>query len=284
MQKLEVSARAGSRRVEFSVTPSRFAAYYRYARGGSERWRIASGLKEMTMRNCSLLSLVLVAAISSSPVFAEGRQNAAGGVAANDRTTFYEVPLKCLAAPKIACGSRSKPVLFSLERRPAVAEAWVNRSGTVIAVVWKADSTAATRAAVISEMTSLHELSFRELGKDERLDPEHTFLARTNWYRSMDTGKLSEEEAHIIVERLVRRLVAEAPTAAPKAESLTARLFDVLRPYLLDSAGQSLTHVDLITVQNKLLSETRAQLDPAEFRAFENALVLPAFRPVGDES
>jgi hypothetical protein len=236
------------------------------------------------MRNFKLLSLVQVAAILASPVFADGQHSAAGGMAANDRTTFYEVPLKCVAAPQIACGSRSKPVLFSLERRPAVAEAWVNRSGTLIAVLWKANSTAAARATVISEIASLHDLSFRELGKDERHSPEQAFAVRTNWYRSADTGKLTEEEAHIIVERLVRRLVAEAPTAAPKAESLTARLFDVLRPCLLDSAGQSLTHVDLITVQNKLLSEARAQLDPAEFSAFENALVLPAFRPVGDES
>jgi len=246
--------------------------------------RKARGLKETTMRRFKLLSLVLVAAMLGSPVFADGPQSAAGGMAANDRTTFYEVPLKCLAAPQIACGSRSKPVLFSLERRPAVAEAWVNRRGTVVAVVWKADSTAATREAVIREIASLHELSFRELGKDERLDPEHTFATRISWYRSADTGKLTEEEAHIIVERLVRRLVAEAPTAAPKAESLTARLFDVLRPSVLDSTGQSVTHVDLLAVQNKLLSEARARLDPAEFSAFEDALILPAFRPVGDES
>jgi len=236
------------------------------------------------MRRFKLLSLVLVAAVLATPVFADGQPSAPRGMAANDRTTFYEVPLKCLAAPQIACGSRAKPVLFSLERRPAVAEAWVNRSGTRVAVVWKADSTPATRAAVISEIASLHEMSFRELGKDERLEPAHTFATRINWYRSADTGKLTEEEAHIIVERLVRRLVAEAPTAAPKAESLTARLFDVLRPSVLDSKGQSVTNVDLLAVQNKLLSEARAQLDPAEFSAFENALILPAFRPVGDES
>jgi hypothetical protein len=174
--------------------------------------------------------------------------------------------------------------LFSLERRPAVAEAWVNRRGTLVAVVWKADSTAATREAVISEIASLHDPPFRELGKAERLDPEHTLAARTSWYRSADTGKLTDEEARIIVERLVRRLVAEAPTAAPKAELLTARLFDVLRPCLVDSKGESVSHIDLIAVQNKLLSEARAQLDPTEFSAFEDALVLPAFRPVGDES
>jgi len=84
------------------------------------------------MRRFKLLSLVLVAAILATPVFADGQQSEAGGMAANDRTTFYEVPLKCNSAPQIACGSRAKPVLFSLERRPAVAEAWVDRRGTVV--------------------------------------------------------------------------------------------------------------------------------------------------------
>jgi len=240
-------------------------------------------LKGMTMHKFKLLNVILLGATLVSPAFAGRQESAAGRTAASDRTTFYEVPLKCPAAPQIACGGRSKPVLFALERRPAVAEAWVNRSGTVVAVVWKADSTAAARTAVIDDIASLHDLPFRELGKDERLAPEQTFASRTDWYRSADTGKLSEEEARIIAARLVRRLVAEAPTAAPKAESLSMRLFDVMRPEVVDDAGRSVGHVDLLTLQNKLLTAARDQLDAAEFSAFEDALILPGFRPIGDE-
>ena len=57
-----------------------------------------------------------------------------------DRISFYEVPLVCPAAPEIGCGSRSKPILLQLEREEAVAEAWLNRPGTVIAVVWKPET------------------------------------------------------------------------------------------------------------------------------------------------
>src|SRR6266849_4002430 len=56
------------------------------------------------------------------------------------RISLYEVPLVCPAAPEIGCGSRSKPVLLALEQQPAVAEAWLNRAGTVMAVVWKAEA------------------------------------------------------------------------------------------------------------------------------------------------
>src|SRR5688572_33421877 len=51
--------------------------------------------------------------------------------------TFYETPLVCNAAPEIGCGSRAKPALLELEKNPAVAEAWLNRPGTVIAIAWK---------------------------------------------------------------------------------------------------------------------------------------------------
>src|SRR5258708_16867020 len=51
--------------------------------------------------------------------------------------TFYKTPLVCNAAPTIGCGSRAKPVLLEMEKNPAVKEAWLNRSGTMLAIVWK---------------------------------------------------------------------------------------------------------------------------------------------------
>ncbi len=53
---------------------------------------------------------------------------------------FYKVPLVCNAAPTIGCGSRAKPVLKDFEESKEVSEAWLNRAGTVIAVVWKEES------------------------------------------------------------------------------------------------------------------------------------------------
>lgn len=56
---------------------------------------------------------------------------------APDRIDFYQVSLRCRAAPGLGCGSRAKPLLLELERNPAVAEAWLNRAGTLVAVVRK---------------------------------------------------------------------------------------------------------------------------------------------------
>src|SRR5215831_5535476 len=57
-----------------------------------------------------------------------------------DDVSFYKVPLVCPAAPHIGCGSASKPLLVELERSGVVAEAWLNRAGTVMAIVWSAQS------------------------------------------------------------------------------------------------------------------------------------------------
>jgi len=231
----------------------------------------------------SLINVILVATALAGSAWASGAETVAGGASANNDTTFYEVSLECPAAPQIACGGRSKPVLFALERRAAVAEASVNRSGTRVAVTWKAGSTASSRKAAIDDVASLHDLSFRELGKEERHDVEHDFAARAGWYRSADTGQLSEDESHFIAERLVRRLVAQAPTAASKAESLTARLFDVIKQDLVDGTGQSNSNVNEASLQDRLLSAARDLLNATEFDAFKSALQR-GYHPVGNES
>jgi hypothetical protein len=52
-----------------------------------------------------------------------------------DRVSMFAVPFKCEAAPQIGCGSISKPILLELEGNPAISEAWLNRTGTILAVV-----------------------------------------------------------------------------------------------------------------------------------------------------
>src|SRR3989441_12521464 len=73
--------------------------------------------------------------------------DALAGVAA-DRVSVFKAPLVCPAAPQIGCGSASKPILLDLERQPGVLEAWLNRAGTIIAVVWKPESDAENHSKV----------------------------------------------------------------------------------------------------------------------------------------
>jgi hypothetical protein len=95
--------------------------------------------------NRTILALGFASLIGASLLRAE-EDNA--GVAPN-RISFFAVPLQCPAAPQIGCGLVSKPILVELEHQPTIKEAWLNESGTLIAVVWRnsADPEAGTNAA-----------------------------------------------------------------------------------------------------------------------------------------
>ena len=56
---------------------------------------------------------------------------------AKQRISLYQAELVCPAVSQIGCGSAAKPLLLELERDPHIAEAWLNRAGTIVAVVWK---------------------------------------------------------------------------------------------------------------------------------------------------
>src|SRR5260370_39252477 len=53
--------------------------------------------------------------------------------------SVYQVPWVCPAAHQIGCGSHAKPILLELEQNPGVSEAWLNRQGTAVGVVWEPD-------------------------------------------------------------------------------------------------------------------------------------------------
>src|SRR5439155_3012835 len=83
-----------------------------------------------------------------------------------DRISLFKVSLQCPAAPQIGCGSASKPILLDLERQPGVIEAWLNRAGTMIAVVWKPDSDAEMRRNVTAELKEDHATEIKGESRD----------------------------------------------------------------------------------------------------------------------
>ena len=115
--------------------------------------------------------------------------------------TFYETPLVCNAAPEIGCGSRAKPALLALEKNPAVKEAWLNRPGTVIAIVWKDKSETETVAKPIFEENNIE---FTELNEKDAKEYHKTFPKENAWYRGANVDVLSTEEASTIAETAVK--------------------------------------------------------------------------------
>src|SRR6266404_4300297 len=160
------------------------------------------------------LTLALAGGLLYAP-FASGAENATTVTA--DRISVFKAPLVCPAAPQIGCGSASKPILLDLEKQPGVLEAWLNRTGTIIACVWKPESDAETRSKVA---TDLKEDRVTELQGDSRDKAVQDFSSGKGWYRGAEVDRLSEEEAGIIAARLVQRVKAKTTLSKEKAEAL----------------------------------------------------------------
>src|SRR5947209_2940226 len=73
--------------------------------------------------------------------------------------TFYHVPMVCNAAPSIGCGSRAKFVMLDLMKDPTVKEAWLNRQGTIMAIVWREATSETARKQTLKTVFSVHEIN-----------------------------------------------------------------------------------------------------------------------------
>ena len=194
---------------------------------------------------------VLVTGLFYVPL-ASAVQNAA--VATPDRISVFKVPLVCPAAPQIGCGSASKPILLDLERQPGVLEAWLNRAGTIISVVWKPESNAEARRNVAAELKEDHATEMQGKSREEAVKD---FLSGKGWYRSADVDRLSEEEADIIAARLVRWVRAKSGLAKDKAEGLQRAFSDVLRK---DLTGKSVGPNHLEDIAREYLGQEQIKI------------------------
>ena len=150
------------------------------------------------------------------------------GFIVNDKTTskeskvsFYETPLVCNAAPEIGCGSRAKPALLELEKNPAVKEAWLNRPGTVIAIVWKDKI---KTDDVVKPILDENNISFTELKEREVTAYKQTFRKTNLWYRGADVDKLSLEEASTIAQTTIQPALESNLITAVEAESIRTEI------------------------------------------------------------
>jgi len=217
--------------------------------------------------------LVLMSALAYATL-ASAAENAAA--ATPDRISVFKVPLVCPAAPQIGCGSASKPILLDLERQPVVLEAWLNRAGTIISVVWKPDSDAETRRNVAAELKEDHATELEGKSRDNAVK---NFLSGKGWYRGADVDRLSEEEADIIAARLVRWVQAKTVLTKDKAEGLQHAFSDTLRK---DLTGKS-------TGPNRLEDVARQYLDEGQIKILKEAIkdevaIENGERPVPNEN
>jgi hypothetical protein len=148
------------------------------------------------MKKIALLSSLIIPLLVVVGFIATDKTKSNG-----ESVSFYETPLVCNAAPEIGCGSRAKPALLALEKNPAVKEAWLNRAGTIIAIVWKNKVQTATVARPILDE---NKIAFTELSSNEAAIYKKEFRKSNAWFRGSEVDVLSREEATTIAENTVK--------------------------------------------------------------------------------
>ena len=169
------------------------------------------------------------------------------------RISFYEAELVCPAAPQIGCGSAAKPILLELERHPQVAEAWLKRSGTVLAVVWKENVASRARGKIVA--SSLEQKKVREIKGSAREQALQQFLSGSGWYRGAAVDRLSEEEAGITAGRLVRKMQKLISLTDAKAGTLQHAFSEVLARKLTKGESPEQTEAALMKICQQHLDE-----------------------------
>lgn len=196
------------------------------------------------------------------------------------RMSFFGVPLGCEAARGLGCGVKAKPVLQTLAGQRGVRQAWLNRDGTIVAVLWDEVIGSAPRSERIRSVLAKHGLEAHELTGLAREKAVRDFAAE-GWYRGDTVDRLSEEEAVIIAGRLVRRVTAKVRLADEKARTLTAALAEVCRRELVDRQVTS-ARVRRQRIANEIVQAGRALLGGAALKALQEAAAL-GHRPLRGE-
>lgn len=148
--------------------------------------------------------------------------------------SFYRVPFVCNAAPSIGCGSRSKPVLFALEKSDVISEAWLNREGNVIAVVWTVESSLKAREAAIVSVFKEKKVNASKLMMDDFATNLDSFSSKNEWYRGDDVDALSKEEAGIIADQLMQAIIVKTNLKESDQEIFKNEIQDIFYEFFLN--------------------------------------------------
>lgn len=212
------------------------------------------------MKKIILLSLIAISTIAFN---ACDNSNAVTS-SQNEKITFYDVPLVCNAHTAIGCGSRAKPALLEMEKNPAVKEAWLNRAGTVYAIVWRDEEHTRKVAKPIFDK---YEIDFTALDGTDAKENLESFRKEKLWYRSADVDKLSIEEAEHIATTLMdfslkKKLLTpeESDKLKPKIESyFKTELVKVRTPEQLYDDSENKFRTDLTAIASNVIGEERTE-------------------------
>ena len=131
-----------------------------------------------------LFNMILIAALATgqAALWSQTQSHSADTAKSSPNlVSFYEVPLACPAARGLGCGSAAKPVLQALEKKGSIQEAWLDHSGTTLAIVWKKNAKSDLRAAEIQSVADDRGITLHEITGARRDDTFKSFASRKGW-------------------------------------------------------------------------------------------------------
>lgn len=122
----------------------------------------------------------------------------------NTGISFYEAPLVSHASPSIGCGSKAKFLLVDLEKySDAIEGAWLNKTGTIVAVKWNTKTDVNKKAEIIKTVSTNHNIELTTLAEPETTSYAKSFPNSNEWFKGKEVDKLSKEEAGIIAQNTI---------------------------------------------------------------------------------
>ena len=147
-----------------------------------------------------------------------------------NNTSFFKVSLVCNMAPDIGCGSRSKPLLLDLEKNKNIKEAWLNKEGTLMAVVWNEAIDKSSQFVIINSIFSKYNMTINDLNFVTEV---YSFSSKTNWFRGNDVDKLSEVEALTLANIIVKVYHKLNPLTEVQKEKLQNKTVNIFYDFFL---------------------------------------------------
>lgn len=182
------------------------------------------------MKNPLIISAAAVLFFATSQICGCGCKANGSNISTAEIISFYDVPLVCSAASEIGCGSRAKPVLLEMEKNHAIKEAWLNRAGTVYAIVWAdADKTNETAKPIFEK----YKIDFKKISGKKTNNFLSSFREDGKWYRGGDVDKLSIEEAGVIANDAVTYAVNEKLLSDKEADAIKIEIENYLKTELI---------------------------------------------------
>jgi hypothetical protein len=147
-----------------------------------------------------------------------------------NNTSFFKVSLVCNMAPDIGCGSRSKPLLLNLENDKNIKEAWLNKEGTLMAIVCNEVIDKSSQLVIINSIFSKYNMTINDLNFVTEV---YSFSSKNNWFRSNDVDKLSKEEALTLANIIVKVYHKLNPLTDVQKEKLQNETVNIFYDFFL---------------------------------------------------